>query len=959
MINFKQIPVTYSVVVSLTAILINGNAVAGETRQILPLDSDWRFCAGEIKGAETPEYNDSAWLKVNVPHDWSIEGLARFESKVEDATELPVVRGEWKFNKGDDTLWKNPDFNDGSWQTVKLPGTWEEHSNYTEDNVSGWFRRELTIPADLNGKDIVINMGKIDDADETFFNGVKVGGLGQFPPNYVTAWDISRHYKVPHEIIHYGGKNSIAVRVFDGIQGGGIYNDGTKVTEGIFESTSPAGSGGGYLNAGTGWYRKEFKLHRSTQGKRIFIEFDGVYMNSDVWLNGVHLGNRPYGYSSFQYELTPYLKYGDEKNVLVVRANVQQPCSRWYSGAGIYRHVRLSITDPIHLSQWGMYVSTPEVTEHEATVRVETKIQNQSNSTQQVTIETAIADDTGTKVINSSSVITVKADSMGIFEQFFKLSKPKLWSLEKPTLYRVKSKVHINGRIVDTRDTPFGIRTFEFTSDKGFFLNGRHINIKGVCLHHDLGCLGTAVNKRAIQRQLEIMKNMGCNAIRTSHNPPAPELLDLCDHMGFLVMDEAFDEWKKDKTLYGYGRFFDEWNERDLTDMIHRDRNHPSVILWSIGNEIPEQDNINAFEMTKRLVDICHTEDPTRPVTAGCNTPEAAVKSGFSKPLEVFGINYSLPFYQAFKGKAKLVGSETASAVSTRGVYNLIQDGDSLKIVKELNNQITSYEITAPNWGNTAESTLKAVKSAPWIAGEFVWTGFDYIGEPTPFSWPSFSSYFGIVDLCGFPKDRYYLYQSQWTEKSMVHILPHWNWQGFEGKEIPVWCYSNCESVELLLNGKSLGEKKFSDTEDLHLVWKVPYFPGKLKAVAKNNGKIVCTDEVQTVGAPAKIMLIPDRTEISADGKDLSYIKVAIVDQEGRICPNADNLVKFKIKGEGVIAGVDNGNPISHEYFKTSERKAFHGLCLAVIQSKHKRGTIRLFAESLELNSADLLIQVK
>jgi beta-galactosidase len=951
--NFKQILITSLITASLITPLTSKCAGIGESRKVRSFDSDWRFYTGDINGAERPEYIDTSWLKVDVPHDWSIEGLAHSEAKVEDTTELHLVRGEWKFNKGDDTLWKNPDFNDGSWQTVKLPAPWEEHSNYTEDNVYGWFRRELTIPVDLQGKDITINVGKIDDADETFFNGVKVGGLGHFPPEYVSAWDISRHYKVPHEIIHYGGKNIIAVRVFDGIGQGGIYNDGTRVTEGIFESTSQGGSGAGYINAGTGWYRKVFKLPEHIKNKRVFIEFDGVYMNSDVWLNGHHLGNRPYGYSSFEYELTPYLKFGDRMNVLAVRANVQQPCSRWYSGAGIYRHVRLTVTDPVHIAQWGTYVTTPEVTENEATVRVETKIQNQSGSAQQVTLETVVVDDAGTKVSKSSSILTVKADSLCVFEQFFKVPRPKLWSLENPKLYRVESKVRTNERTVDASVTPFGIRTFEFTLDKGFFLNGKHVNIKGVCEHHDQGSLGAAVHKRAIERQLEILKSFGCNAIRTSHNPPDPALLDLCDRMGFLVMDESFDEWKQSKTMYGYGRFFDEWSERDITDMIHRDRNHPSIILWSIGNEIPEQESANAYEMSKRLVDICHKEDPTRPVTSACNTPAPAVKNGFSKPLDVFGINYSMPFYQILKGKAKLIGSETASAVSTRGEYNLVLDNGSLKIIKQLNNQCSSYD------DSTAESTLKAIKNAPWVAGQFVWTGFDYIGEPSPFPWPSASSYYGIVDLCGFPKDRYFLYQSQWTDKPMVHILPHWNWQGFEGLEIPIWCYSNCESVELFLNGKSLGEKKFSSTEDLHLLWKVPYAPGILKAVAKNNGQTVCTDEVHTAGAPAKIVLTPDHTEINADGDDLSNIKIGIVDKDGRICPNADNLVKFKIEGMGIIAGVGNGNPASHEYFKAHERKAFHGLCLAVIQSKREQGTIRLSAESEGLQPAEVLIKVK
>ena len=948
---FKQIPITSLVIAILLAGLTNDCTGADKTRQCQSLDLNWRFCAGEIAGAERPEYNDASWLHVNVPHDWSIEGLAPTTTKVDDASEIPVVKGEWRFNKGDDLRWKDPEWNDVSWQSVKLPSTWEEHSNYTEDNVFGWFRRQLTIPADLQGKDIFINLGKIDDADETYFNGVKVGGLGQFPPHYVSAWDISRRYKVPHELVHYGAKNSIAVRVFDGVQGGGIYNDGTRVVEGQFESSSPGGSGAGYINAGTGWYRKEFRLPDSLQGKRVFVEFDGVYMDSDVWLNGVHLGNRPYGYSSFQYELTPHLKFGGERNLLAVRARVQQPCTRWYSGAGIYRHVRLIATDSVHIAQWGTSVTTPEVSEREATVRVETNILNQSTSAQMVRLDVVLMDDTGREIATSTAVQKLEADSTGVYDLIFKIPKPILWSLESPRLYHVQTTVHANDRSADACTTPFGIRTFEFTTDKGLFVNGKHVDVKGVCMHHDQGCLGSAVHTRSIERQLEILKSMGCNAIRTSHNPPAPELLDLCDRMGFLVMDEAFDEWKRDKTLYGYGRFFDGWSERDLTDMILRDRNHPSIVLWSIGNEIPEQDNADAYDMAKRLVDICHKNDPTRPVTSACNSPAEAERSGFSTPLDVFGVNYQMSYYQTLRGRARVIASETASAVSTRGEYNLIQDNGTPTIKNQFKNQCSSYDDT------TAESTLRAIKNSPWVAGQFVWTGFDYIGEPSPFPWPSVSSYFGIVDLCGFPKDRFYFYQSQWMNKPVVHLLPHWNWPGFEGKEIPVKCYSNCESVELFLNGKSLGEKRIKETKALHLEWMVPYAPGTLKAVARNNTKTVCTDEVHTTGTPAKIVLTPDRKEISADGVDLSYVTIKIVDKEGRVCPDADNLVRFIVDGEGIIAGVGNGNPISHEAFKAPERKAFHGLCLAVVQSKGKPGAVKLSATSEGLQSAQVVIQ--
>ncbi|HEX7572019.1 MAG TPA: beta galactosidase jelly roll domain-containing protein, partial [Bacteroidota bacterium] len=461
--SFTYIPINSLVLAALLAVLTNECAAGEKTGQRQSFDANWRFCAGEITGAERPEYNDASWLRVDVPHDWSIEGLAPVTQRPGDGPEIPVVKGEWKFSKGDDLRWKDPAWNDVSWQTVKLPSTWEEHSNYTEDNVFGWFRREVTIPADLQGKDIFINVGKIDDADETFFNGVKVGGLGQFPPRYVSAWDINRRYRVPRELIHFGGRNSIAVRVFDGVQGGGIYDDGTSVIEGQFESSSPGGSGAGYINAGTGWYRKEFRLPDSLHGRRVFVEFDGVYMDSDVWLNGVHLGNRPYGYSSFQYELTPHLKSGGGRNVLAVRARVQQPCTRWYSGAGIYRHVRLLATDSVHIAQWGTSVTTPEVSERQATVRVETNIRNQSASAQTVTLDVVLVDDTGRELAAGSADQKLEADSAGLFVQIFKFPNPKLWSLESPRLYNVQTKVHAGGRVADESTTPFGIRTFEFT----------------------------------------------------------------------------------------------------------------------------------------------------------------------------------------------------------------------------------------------------------------------------------------------------------------------------------------------------------------------------------------------------------------------------------------------------------------------------------------------------------------
>ncbi len=475
---------------------------------------------------------------------------------------------------------------------------------------------------------------------------------------------------------------------------------------------------------------------------------------------------------------------------------------------------------------------------------------------------------------------------------------------------------------------------------------------------------------------------MGCNAIRTSHNPPAPTLLDLCDRLGFVVMDEAFDEWKQNKTKNGYGRFFDEWSDRDVRSMLRRDRNHPCVVLWSIGNEIPEQgDRVQGPKLAKYLADICRAEDPTRPVTSACNNPSGAVRTGYAESLDVLGINYHAGAYDAYKGKYALTGSETSSTVSTRGEYNLVLKDDKVVIEPRLNTQCTAYDLYRPPWAVEVEAQLKKIQDSPWVAGEFVWTGFDYLGEPTPFRWPAASSYFGIVDLCGFPKDRFYLYQSRWQDRPMVHLLPHWTWPGFEGKAVPVWCYSNADAVELFLNGKSLGEKRMSDARPrkyvvnpakgekagpveietgwFHQEWDVPYQPGELKAVAKRDGKVVATDIVATAGKPAQLALEVDRRRIQGDGQDLAYVTVKVLDAEGRLCPEADDLVQFEASGPGGVIGVGNGNPVDHDDFQGSRRRAFHGLCLAVLRAGKAPGALRLTAHAGDLKPAEAEITVQ
>ena len=768
--------------------------------------------------------------------------------------------------------------------------------------------------------------------------------------------------------------------------------------EGDFSENNPAGSGGGALPGGIGWYRKTFKADRNLIGKKIFIDFDGVYSNSEVWLNGVSLGVRPYGYISFRYELTKYLKF-DADNVIAVRVdNSEQPNSRWYSGCGIYRNVWLTITDPVHVDLWGTYVTTPEVSREKATVNVVTTVKNDNNSPADVKIITIVENASGKKITEVQSVLKLETGKTNISSQQLNLSNPVLWTLENPYLYRVVTRLFVENKLKDEYTTPLGIRTFSFDAEKGFFLNDVPTKIKGVCMHHDLGCLGAAVNTRAIERQLQIMKEMGVNGVRTSHNPPAPELLDLCDRMGFIVMDETFDMWRKKKTTYDYSRSFNEWHERDLTDHILRDRNHPSVFMWSVGNEVLEQwthadaDTLDIQQanlllnlkrdpkmlaqdtekmsvnslLAKKLAEIVKKLDPTRPVTSANNEPSPDNHLFRSGAMDIIGFNYHETYFDGvkknFPGKPFIV-TESTSALMTRGYYRM--PSDTMFIwperwdlpFSEPSYSCSSYDNCHVPWGTTHEKSWELVKNNDFISGMYIWTGFDYIGEPTPFWYPAKTSYFGIVDLAGIPKDVYYMYQSEWTDKNVLHVFPHWNWT--KGQTVDVWAYYNhADEVELFLNGISQGVKKKADNV-FHVSWRLTYQPGTIKVVSRLNGRDVMTKEIATAGEPAQIKLTPDRTVLKADGTDLSFVTVEILDKEGNLCPNADNQVKFNVEGNGFVAGVDNGNQISLERFKASERKAFYGKCLVVIQNSGKKGTINLKAVSDGLNADIVKIKVR
>jgi beta-galactosidase len=724
--------------------------------------------------------------------------------------------------------------------------------------------------------------------------------------------------------------------------------------------------------SGTGWYRKSFLLPENSRARYFTIMFDGAMSNAKVWLNGHELGQRPYGYSSFAFDLTPYLHFGSEGNVIAVCLAPEEHSSRWYPGAGIYRNVWLDVTGPVHVAEWGTYVTTPTVSDSKATVSVRTEIGNRLGRESAIVLHTSVLDESGKVVTETRSEVTqISAGASRTVAGELTISKPQLWDIDRPYLYTLVSEVLEGSRAVDHYSTPFGVRTVAFDRERGFVLNGKTRKLHGVCLHHDLGALGAAVNRRATERQLEIMKSAGVNAVRTSHNPPSPELLEFCDRLGLVVMDEAFDMWRIAKVPNGYSKYYDEWSERDARDMVRRDRNHPSVILWSIGNEIPEQKQADGWKEAKRLVGFFHEEDPTRPTTSGFNDWKDAIQNHMADQVDVPGFNYKPMYYeQIMKDHPTWVifGSETASCVSSRGVYQLpIQ-----KYEKDPSRQLSSYDIIAPPWAYCPDVEFKYQDQLPSVLGEFVWTGFDYIGEPTPYfgwegnndqDWPARSSYFGMVDLAGFPKDRYYLYQSEWTSKSMVHLLPHWNWEGHEGQAIPVMAYTNADEVELFLNGKSLGRKKhFAEPVDIpvgpnvshdlnfyskyRLVWQVPYQPGALKAIAYSGGKEVAQDEVRTAGPPAKIVLIPDRGVIHADGDDLSFVTVRVEDKDGNLCPKADNLVHFDVTGAGEIRAVDNGNAATVEPFQADHRTAFNGLALLIVRSENRAGSIQIAATS-------------
>ena len=734
------------------------------------------------------------------------------------------------------------------------------------------------------------------------------------------------------------------------------------------------GRTGGLPYVGVGWYRTTFE---APAGKLVSLVFDGAMSEARVYVNGQEVCFWPCGYNSFHCDVTPYLNKEGAKNLLAVRLENRPQSSRWYPGAGIYRNVRVVATEAVHVPVWGTQLTTPHVSAEYASVCLKTTVEGAG--TKDVRILTQILSPEGEVVASKDN--TMKINHGQPFEQNFLVDAPRLWSPETPYLYKTVSKIYVDGLQTDEYTTRFGIRSIELVADKGFFLNGQHRKFQGVCNHHDLGPLGAAINVAALRRQLTLLKDMGCDAIRTSHNMPAPELVELCDEMGFMMMVEPFDEWDIAKCENGYHRFFKEWAEKDMVNMLRQYRNHPSVVMWSIGNEVPTQCSPEGYKVASFLQDICHREDPTRPVTCGMDQVSCVLANGFAAMLDVPGLNYRTHRYVESYEKLPqnlVLGSETASTVSSRGVYKF--PAELKKQAMYDDHQSSGYDLEACSWSNVPDEDFALADDYDWTLGQFVWTGFDYLGEPSPYdtdAWPSHSSVFGIIDLASLPKDRYYLYRSIWNKRdNTLHVLPHWTWPGREGENTPVFVYTNYPEAELFVNGKSYGKQRKLTADEARalqgkdslwlqrryrLMWTdVPYEPGELKVVAyDNSGKKVEEKTVRTAGKPHHLEVVADRTALSADGKDLAYITVRVVDKDGNLCPADDRLVSFTVKGAGSFRAAANGDATCLDLFHLPRMHAFSGQLTAIVQSGAESGNLVFEAKAKGVKAGKLTLEVK
>ncbi|MDL2304595.1 DUF4982 domain-containing protein [Bacteroides sp. OttesenSCG-928-D19] len=730
------------------------------------------------------------------------------------------------------------------------------------------------------------------------------------------------------------------------------------------QASEKTGRTGGLPYVGVGWYKRTFDVENFGPGREVTLLFDGAMSEARVFVNGKEAGFWPCGYNSFHLDITGLLTPNGKSNLLEVRLENRPQSSRWYPGAGLYRNVRLIVTDAVHVPVWGTYLTTPHVSDELASVRLQTRILNAGDK--DIRVCTRILDANGKVVATADNIRKINHNLP--FEQNILVENPSLWSPETPYLYRAESQIYADGQLVDTYTTRFGIRSIEIIAHKGFYLNGRHRKFQGVCNHHDLGPLGAAINTAALRRQLTLLKDMGCDAIRTAHNMPAPELVALADEMGFMMMIEPFDEWDIAKCANGYHRYFHEWAEKDMVNMLHNYRNNPSVVMWSIGNEVPTQCSDEGYKVASFLQDICHREDPTRPVTCGMDQVTCVLANGFAAMIDVPGLNYRAHRYEeAYQNLPQgiVLGSETASTVSSRGVYKF--PAEKKASITYPDHQSSSYDLEYCSWSNVPDDDFALADDNEWTIGQFVWTGFDYLGEPSPYdtdAWPSHSSLFGIIDLASIPKDRYYLYRSLWNKReNTLHILPHWNWQGREGEVTPIFVYTNYPTAELFVNGKSYGRQSKSNQSVQHryrLMWTdVVYEPGEVKVVAYDEqGRPVDEKVMRTAGKPHHLELVVDRTELSADGKDLAYITVRAVDKDGNLCPMDSRMVNFGVKGAGRFRAAANGDATSLDLFHLPKMPLFSGQLTAIVQAGESDGEIIFEAKAKGIKSGKTVINV-
>lgn len=780
---------------------------------------------------------------------------------------------------------------------------------------------------------------------------------GDYPEAVNTGFDDSKWESVivPHDWAISGPFD----REHD-LQEVAVTQNGEKV------ATVKTGRTGGLPYVGIGWYRNSFNVNGFEKGKkRVSLLFDGAMSEAHVYVNGKEACFWPFGYNSFHCDVTDLLNTDGENNILAVRLENKPQSSRWYPGAGLYRNVHVVVTEEIHVPVWGTYITTPFVSEEYASVKLKTEISNSDNA--DVRIITEIKDVSGNVVAKKDNTLRINHGQP--FEQNFIVDKPQLWSPETPYLYNAISKVYVKDAQVDEYTTRFGIRDIKLIADKGFFLNGKRRKFQGVCNHHDLGPLGAAINVAALRRQLTMLKDMGCDAIRTAHNMPAPELVALCDEMGFMMMIEPFDEWDIAKCKNGYHRFFDEWAEKDMVNMLRNYRNNASVVMWSIGNEVPTQCSDQGYKVASFLQDICHLEDPTRPVTCGMDQISCVLNNGFAAMLDVPGFNYRAHRY--LEGYEKLpqnlvLGAETSSTVSSRGVYKFPVEKKADAIYDD--HQSSSYDFEYCAWSNLPDDDFALADDYEWTMGQFVWTGFDYLGEPSPYdtdAWPNHSSMFGIIDMASIPKDRYYLYRSLWNKnESTLHILPHWNWKGREGEKTPVFVYTSYPSAELFINGKSYGKQSKNNTtlqNRYRLMWMdAIYEPGEVKVVAYDaQGKVAEEKIVRTAGKPHHIELVADRTQLAADGKDLAYINVRVVDKDGNLCPDDHRQIIFSVTGDGSYKASANGDPTSLELFHLPRMQVFNGQLTSIVQSGEKEGKLVFEAKAKGLQTGRIEIGIR